>query len=320
MKYIEAAPHLRLRPSHLLLMVYRYLSGIYQTGDLSALSYVKGFIDGRSMEPPRRILTISGHGIGEAEMWLASRIEGSSVDAISFRLIDTQLLQFLRAAEQRDIETVFARFATMVSSYDVLRGLIADPGLVPYWSDQAAELKYWFQERRLSVYSDDPLRIAPPRPYDLIYVSDGSQFFTHEALQKLRSVLRPGGLLAVLLPWQRDRVETKEGHRRFAGSALALEARRLFRAALEARGYTLGPFAAEPVELDGVALRRELIRFSVLAPANAVLMGELILSSLYEHISDRSRLEVLAAVAAGFRELRAPVHEELVLGIVEATD
>ena len=65
-------------------------------------------------------------------------------------------------------------------------------------------------------------------------------------------------------------------------------------------------------------IRREAIGFSVLAPANLVLIGELILISLYEHISDRARLEILNEVAARYRDLRTPVNEKLQLYIMEA--
>jgi hypothetical protein len=47
-------------------------------------------------------------------------------------------------------------------------------------------------------------------------------------------------------------------------------------------------------------------------------MGELILSSLSEHIPDRARLEVLNETAVRSRELRVPVNEELELYIMEA--
>ena len=186
MIYIEASPTLRLRPSHLLLMIYRYLSGVYQAGDLFALNYIKGFLDGKSASKPARILTVSGHGIGEAETWLAERMDDCRIDTVSFRMIDTQLLQFLRAAGREDIETVFSKFAEMVAPYPLLLELASDPGLVPYWCDQAQDIQRYFQRQKITVFSDHPLCIETSCHYDLIYVSHGMQYFSVDAAEKLR--------------------------------------------------------------------------------------------------------------------------------------
>jgi hypothetical protein len=60
-------------------------------------------------------------------------------------------------------------------------------------------------------------------------------------------------------------------------------------------------------------------RFRVLASAQSVLIGELILISLNEHISDLARLEVLEQTAAQFKNLRVPVNEEVELYIIDPT-
>lgn len=312
MMYIEASPRLRLRPSHLLLMIYRYLSGVYQVGDLSALNYVKGFLDGNSAQPKaERVLTVSGHGIGEPEMWLAERIEGCQIDTISFRLVDTQLLQFLRAAEATDIETVFSKFSQIVASYEVLSELVSDPGLVPYWCEQAQAITRCFQGGRVNVFSDHPLRIPSSRFYDLIYVSHGWRHFSMKAAEELRRHLSPQGWLAILMPSQ-------NGSFRFVTAPPVREALALLEKLLEDRGYVLKPYHMPPFDLRALASRCELIRFSVLAPASSILIGELILRSLGEHISDRARLEVLNETAIGFKELRMPVNEELELYMMGA--
>jgi hypothetical protein len=317
MMYIEASETLRLRPTHLLLMIYRYLSGVYQIGDLSALNYVKGFLDGDpGQSRPGRVLTVSGHGIGEAEMWLIERIPGCTLDAISFRLVDTQLMQFLRAASAGDIERVFSNFTETVAPYGVLFGLAGDPGLVPYWCAQAELIKRCFEQGRLGVFSNSPLTIGPDRLYDLIYVSHGAQYFTRNAAEKLRSQLSPQGHLAILMPAPED--GRRASHSRFADSEPVRKAKALFRRLLEDRGYVLGPGAIPPLDFAPLATRSESIRFSVLAAADSVVVGELILSSLGEHISDRARLEVLDETAAKFKGLRMPVNEELELHIMGA--
>jgi hypothetical protein len=320
MKYIEASVSLRLRPSHLLLMIYRYLSGIYQIGDLSALNYLKGFIAGKYLDlQPRRILTVSGHGIGEPEMWFAAHIEASRIDTVSFRLIDTQILQFLRSAEPGDIEVVFSKFGQIVAPYAMLSELASDPGLVPYWRDQASEIKRAFEEQRFCVFSDHPSQIAQGNLYDLIYVSHGAQHFSLDVARQLQKQLLPHGWLAVLMPIRDVQFEGQESSSRsFANSLPVLQAKAWFKRSLESRGYSFANESSPPFDLSILALRRELIRFSVLAPASSVLIGELILSSLYEHITDRARLEVLDETAARFKHLHMSVNEELELYIMEA--
>lgn len=317
MIYIEASPKLRLRPSHLLLMIYRYLSGVYQAGDLFALNYIKGFLDGNSASKPTRILTVSGHGIGEAETWLAQRIEDCHIDTVSFRLIDTQLLHFLRAAEPSDIEAMFSQFAEMVSPYELLSKLASNPGLVPYWCNQAQHIKYYFQNRKITVFSDHPLRVDSAGRYDLIYVSQGTQYFSIEVAEKLRQRLACGGWLAVLTPPSNGHLNGN-GSVRFANAKVVLEAKALFRSLLQAQGYVLASLPEATLDLSTLAIRTEISRFNVLATANSVLLGELILASLGEHISDRARLQVLNDTATRFKELSMPVNEELELFFIES--
>jgi SAM-dependent methyltransferase len=317
MIYIEASSTLRLRPSHLLLMIYRYLSGVYQAGDLFALNYIKGFMDGKSASKPERILTVSGHGIGEAETWLAERMDDCRIDTVSFRMIDTQLLQFLRAAGRADIETIFSKFAEMVAPYPLLLELASDAGLVPYWCDQAQDIQRYFQRQKITVFSDHPLCIETSCHYDLIYVSHGMQYFSVDAAEKLRQHLSPEGWLAILMP-PADGNANGDRFARFSSSMVARESKTLFRKLLESRGYALAPLPTGSPDLRNLAVRRELSRFNVLASAKSVLLGELILASLGEHISDRTRMEILNETAAQFNGLSMPVNEELELLIIEA--
>jgi hypothetical protein len=317
MMYIEASSTLRLRPSHLLLLIYRYVSGVYQAGDLFALNYIKGFLDAQPESRPKNILTVSGHGIGEAEVWLADRFDDCHIDTVSFRLIDTQLLHFLRATEPNQIETVFSRFAEMVSEYEFLSELVSSPGLVPYWCNQAQQLKSYFQSQRIAVFSDHPCRLSSARGYDLIYVSQGTQYLSIDASNNLREHLAQNGRLAILAPHVSDNGNCK-GSVRFASAETVLAAKALFKSSLKARGYVLAGMPESTLDLSAMASRTEISRFSVLATAKSVLLGELILASLGEHISDRARLQVLNDTAGGFRDLHMPVNEELQLFLIDS--
>lgn len=315
--YIEVSPTLRLRPSHVLLMIHRYLSGIYQTGDLFALNYIKGFLDGNATPPPTRVLTISGHGIGEAETWLADRLYNCHIDSLSFRLIDTQLLHFLRATEPNHIEMVFSKFAEMVAPYNLLSELVASPGLVPYWCNQARQIQHYFQNGKVTVFSNHPLQTNYENSYDLIYVSQGTQYLSIDSPEKLRGRLSPDGWLAILTPSSSSFFNC-DGAGRFATSTVVLEAKALFRSLLESAGYVLTPLPNINLRLTRLSSRTEISRFSVLATAKYVLVGELILASLGEHISDRARLQALNDTAVRFTDLKMSVSEELELSFIKA--
>src|SRR5262249_50325426 len=252
-------------------------------GDLSALNYIKGFVDGSGpLHALDRVLTVSGHGIGEAEMWLLDRVAGCSVETVSFRLLDTQLLQFLRAAEPKDINLVFARVSELVAPYAPLAELVADPGRVPYWCEQSEAIKRCFQTERLAVYSDFPLRLPAAELYDLIYVGHDSRSLSLPAAQQLRKHLRPHGLLAIVKSAAGEGAAGGVMPRvRFADLPEVRDAKRRFGRGLEARGYQLEVGPEDGLDLSPLAGQRECIRFAVLAPATAVLLGEFILSSLY---------------------------------------
>jgi hypothetical protein len=320
MIFIEASDNLRLRPSHLLLMIYRYMSGVYQAGDLSALSYTKGYLDASSgSSESKRVLTVSGHGIGEAESWLADHIADCQIDAVSFRLVDTQLLQFLRAAEPHHIESVLDQFKEMVAPFPVLAELMADPGLTPYWCEQSKALKRLADEERMSIFGVHPEKIPAQRLYDLIYVSHGEPFLTRDSVVKLREHLAPDGNMAVLVRTQPNGSGSGTRTEPFAGSTPVLNAIRYFDSYIEERGYSVAATPKPAVDLADIARVEEPINFSVLAPADSVLIGELILTSLPDHIPDQARLEALDEAASRFTGLQAPVSESLKLYLLGTT-
>lgn len=312
---IEASTGQRLRPIHLLLMLYRYLSGIYQLGDVAALNYVKGYVDGYAPKAKlEQILTVSGHGIGEPEIWLSDRLPMANIDTVSFRLMNTQLLQFLRTAGPGGVGAIFAQFRKIVASLPSLAELVEDEGLVPYWELQAAE---WSRPRRshVNVYSDSPLNMPGARTYDLIYVSHGLPYLDTLAVSKLRGHLHLGGWLAVLVPTPGDL-----GSERFADSSFVSAAKRLFNDRLALRGYPPVRDSCQRIDFTNVASKTEYIRFSVPASAKNVLVGELLLYSMHEHLSDRVRLEVLAETLDGIGTTEVAVREVLELFMVEGNN
>jgi len=296
-------------------MIYRYVSGIYQTGDLSALNYLMGFIKGKGLASPKRVLTVAGHGIGEAEIWLAEHLKGCQVDVTSFSLLDTQLMHFLRAAHTNDIEVLFEKFKELVTPYEVLNELVADPGLIPYWCEQSEEISGLFERYPTRLFSDAALSALPADEYDLIYISQSARDLSVEAVEGLRHSLSAQGVLGVLMPLREQRGQAQPIC--FANSVPFVEAKEQFRQQLERRGYTLLPAYPLHVDLSHLTDHCEKIRFNVLATAHAVLVGELILSSVYEHITDRARLDVLNDVATQFRDVQIPMSEELQFCVVE---
>ncbi|MCF7810476.1 class I SAM-dependent methyltransferase [bacterium] len=317
--YIEITSQLRLRPKHLLLMLYRYISGIYKMGDLSALNYIKGYIDGSGDgKNTKQILTVSGHGIGEAERWLTHRFKDCTIDATSFRLLDTQILHFLRQSNSEDIIKAFKQFGKILKPYDALMEFFEIPGLVPYWIEQADVIQQLCIQNRLTIYSTNPLHVPENKSYDLIYLSYGTHYVTLDAITKLRSMLKPGGMLAVLMPSDEPQTSDLHDYGRFADSPKVRKARSAFRRALESRNYIIRPEFKKPKDILKVADKCEKLLFTVLAPASAVLFGELILGSLSEHISERARLEALNQTIGDFSDVEEAVREELDLYLMEA--
>jgi hypothetical protein len=302
----------RLRPIHLFLMLYRYLSGAYQLGDLSALNYVKGFLDGRRTDgSPRAILSISGHGIGEPEVWLSSRYPEAAIDVLSFRLVDTQLLQFLRIAGPQGVGDVFAQFREAVAPFPALAELVADAGLVPYWELQAEEWRAGLRSK-VTVYSVSPEALPAEASYDIAYVSNSSPYVTMDVLQALQRHVTASSWIALLTPAGGSSVPLA-----FAASPYAREARERLSDFLRGRGLTPQRTPDPILECDVLADRIEVIPLSIPAPARSVLVGELLLCLMQEPVSDRLRIEALATVLGSVPETDTPVRDTLQLIMIQ---
>jgi hypothetical protein len=309
---IETPTGQSLRPMHLLLMLYRYLSGVYQLGDVAGLNYIKGFIDGGGGQGKLdRVLTLCGHGIGEPEVWLSERLPNAVIDTVSFRQLDTQLLQFLRTAGRSGIAAAFDRFREVLEPFPALYRLLDDEGLVPYWELQAEE---WSAPRRshVNVYSDNPLRIPDTRVYDLIYVSQGLRYLDVDAVMKLRRHVRGGGWLSILVP-----ASSEAAGERFADSMWTTEAKHVFNQLLGRRGYPPARDTHSSLDIQPLVTNSEYIRFSVPASAKSMLVGELLLYSMHEHLSDRVRLEVLAETLDTLSVADVSVREILQLFMIQ---
>jgi hypothetical protein len=301
----------RLRPVHLFLMLYRYLSGAYQLGDLSALNYLKGFLDGRDDgRAPARLLSVSGHGIGEPELWLSDRYPSSRIDVLSFRLLDTQLLQFLRAAGAPGVVEVFEQFRDLVQPFPALAELVADVGLVPYWELQADE---WRTGRRehVTVYSASPASLPATTTYEVAYVSNSTPYVDDDVIERIRPHVEAGGWIALLEPAAGD-----AGADRFSRSPYTTGARRLLNAFLEShRVQVTRPCPESPAQRTAAA-HVELIPLAIPAPARSVLVGELLLALMHEPVSDRLRIEALGTVLASVAPTDMPVKDVLQLVMI----
>jgi hypothetical protein len=305
----ETASGHRLRPVHLLLMLYRYVSGAYQLSDLSALNYVKGYLDGRGAWTPSSILTVSGHGIGEPEAWLSDRLPTVCIDAVSLRLLDTQMFQFLRAAGSGGVTEVFERFTEVVSTMPGLAALASDEGLMPYWVLQATK---WSQAGRAHVraFSVPPDDLPAQRAYDFIYINHSHPYLSGELLDRLRGHLRPAGWMATVVP-------TAGEAGRFAESEHVQRAKIRLNDSLARRGY---PPLRAPVAAFSAscAVRRaESFAFDVPSPARAQLMGELLLFSMHGHVSDRIRLQAVSEALDDVSVANVPVRESMQLLLIE---
>ncbi|HCH35845.1 MAG: hypothetical protein CL885_00725 [Dehalococcoidia bacterium] len=312
MIFLEAGNNLHLRPAHLLLMIYRYASGIYQTGEISALSYTKGYLDHQgASNSPCRVLTVSSHGIGEAETWMVERLEDAIVETVSFKLINTQLFQFLRHADNEDIAEIINNFCEIVAPYRILSNLANDPGLVAYWQLQASKIKEIYGEKQLTVYSNTPDKIPFSRSYDVIYVTHSEPILPKGTVEYLRSLLAVEGLMAILVP---DRSKSSNASEPFAISTPVKAAISDLRATHEQYGYHhVYQRSGDEKQLSKGAFRAESISFVVPSSTRVALIGELLLESLYDHIPDNVRLAALEHTASQLENEDAIVTERLKL-------
>ena len=312
MIFLEAGNKLHLRPAHLLLMIYRYASGIYQTGEISALSYTKGYLDNQGeSNSPCRILTVSSHGIGEAETWMVDRLANPIVETVSFKLINSQLFQFIRYADNDEIAEIINKFCQIVGPYPILSELANDPGLVTYWQSQSSKIKEIYEKKQLTVYSNTPNKIPHNRSYDVIYVTHSEPVLPEGTVEYLRCLLTEGGLMAILVP---DRSSGADNSETFSLYPQVKTAISDLRKAHEQYGYHhVYQRTGDEKQLSRGAFRTEFINFVVPSSARVALLGELLLESLYDHIPDNVRLTALEQAASQLENENTVVNERLKL-------
>ena len=161
--------NVRLRTSHALLLLYRYLTGIYALGDLSFVQFLGGYLRGDSRTLDElHILTVSGNGMGELEKMLCLQWRDSRIDTMAVSPSHMQLMRLLLDASPEEVSNLFGWAQESLREYPNLQALFDSPGLVNYWRQQIEIWKSPDLKGHLRLFSGSPWDLPVEQTYDAI--------------------------------------------------------------------------------------------------------------------------------------------------------
>ena len=286
----------RLGISQALLLLYRYLTGIYALGDLSFVQFLTGYVSGkkRSLDGCR-VLTISGNGIGELEKSLCLQWNVEHLETMSVNPAQMRILRLMREASSDEVEAFFGWARNCLNDFPNLRSLLLSPGLVAYWQQQGAFWQSSELSGRIHLFSGSPWSISPAQGYDAILLSHGQNLLLSSDARSLCAFLKPNGILAVLMPV----IFHPAGLQgplpsRFSDLPVVREAKERMRAEARASGYEIP--GDRPVNIRWTLAPDDVVRyvsFSIASPLRSLLIGELLIQTLAAELPDTVRLTLL---------------------------
>ncbi|MFQ5873202.1 MAG: hypothetical protein ACE5JL_05305 [Dehalococcoidia bacterium] len=286
----------RLGISQALLLLYRYLTGIYALGDLSLVQFLGGYVCAKSRTlDDCRVLTVSGNGIGELEkmlclQWNLQRLETMAVSPAQMRI-----MRLLMDASADEVAEFFKWAQDSLEDYPSLQALIASSGLVAYWQRQCELWQSSELKGRIQFFGGSPWELLAQESYDVILLSHAQRLLRCNDAKQLLTYIKPGGCLAALLPV----VFRPEGLRkpmpaRFSDLPAVVAAKQRMRKEAERLGYPMPD--GQPIHIRW-ALDPEdtthIVSFSIASPLRSLLIGELLIQSLAAELSDVTRLALL---------------------------
>jgi hypothetical protein len=286
----------RLGISQALLLLYRYLTGIYAQGDLSFVQFLAGYVGGQKRSLKEcRILTISGNGIGELEknlclQWKLGKLETMTVNPGQMRVI-----RFIMEVLPEEINQFFEWARSCLNEYPNLQSLLASPGLVAYWQQQCELWQSAELAGRIRLFSGSPWSLTEIGSYDSILLSHAQKLMFGSDGRQLLSLLKPRGILAAIMP-----VTFRPGElsgpvpARFSDLPAVQNAKERMRKEARQLGYEmpqdlLGKIRWTPASGDIV----QYASFSIASPLRSLLIGELLIQSLAADLPDHIRLALL---------------------------
>ncbi len=301
MDSFRLANQVRLSISQALLLLYRYLTGIYALGDLSFIQFLGGYLRGRDRNlDGARILTVSGNGIGELEKALCLQWQMESLETMAVTPVQMRVMRFLTDSSPEEIAQFLQWAQDSLKDYPNLQTLLGSPGLIAYWQQQH---QFWQAPKlrsRVRLFGGLPWNLPAEGTYDAVLLSHAQKLLFARDAKELLPLLRPGGVLAAMMPvtFRPDLLQGPLPYRFIDLPAVATACERI-RAEARLAGYELlsGPppvihWALRPRDLAHV------VAFSIASPLRSRLIGELLIQTLAADLPEMVRLQLLESALA----------------------
>jgi len=283
--------------SHAVLLLYRYLTHVYFLGDLSLVQFINGYDLGRRRkQTDLRVLTVSGNGVGELQMLLASDPRVSRVDLMTVKPMQMHIMRMLSEASAERIEQLWAWAREQTRDYPILSEAFSAAGLEAYWQEECAKWQKEVDHGKVMPVGGSPWSLVPEPTYDAILLSHAQTVLYERDAKGLMACLKPGGLLALVMPIVFAPPTDQPVPSRFADTAMVRETKAKMRELARAHGYDLHAAVPQRVQWtrdeDDVF---QVVSFMITRPMRSLLTGELLIYSLQANMPDSLRLSMLEA-------------------------
>jgi hypothetical protein len=286
----------RLGIPQALLLLYRYLTGIYALGDLSFVQFLAGYLGGKNRSLDGcRVLTVSGNGIGELEKALCLQWRIGQLETMSVNPAQMRILRLMMEASPDEIAAFFAWAQEKLRGCPNLRDLLSSPGLEAYWKEQRVLWQSPELTGRVRLFSGSPWNVSSEQEYDAIFLSHSQRLFVENEGKSLCSLLKPRGILAALMPVIfhpadiRGRIPL-----RFSDLPVVREAKEKMRNEARCLGYELPEDG--PVNIRWTLGPEDILHyvsFSIASPLRSLLIGELLIQTLAFELPEAVRESLL---------------------------
>ena len=320
MDTFKLSNQVRLSISQALLLLYRYLTGIYALGDLSFVQFLGGYVRGkkRSLDGCR-ILTVSGNGIGELEKMLCLQWKFDHLETMAVSPAQMRVMRLLIDATPSEVAEFFEWAQGYLRDYSNLQTLLTSPGLVAYWQQQCELWRSPELKGRVRLFGGSPWDMPTTETYDAILLSHAQQLLRDNDARHLLSYLRPGGWLAALMPviFHPDALR-QQMPARFSDSPAVEAAKQRMREEARHLGYEMPD--GQPVHIRWALAPDDtahVVSFSIASPLRSLLIGELLIYSLVAELPDGTRLALLESALADISPAAGAGTEALLILLAE---
>jgi hypothetical protein len=323
MDTFKLSNQVRLTVSQALLLLYRYLTGIYALGDLSFVQFLGGYVRGKKCSlDGGRILTVSGNGIGELEKMLCLQWEFDHLETMAVSPVQMRVMRLLMDASPDEVAELFEWAQDCLRDHPNLQSLMASPGLVAYWQQQCELWQSLQLKGRVRLFGGSPWDMPTTETYDAILLSHAQQLLRGGDAKHLLSYLKPGGWLAALMPviFRPDALQQRMPAR-FSDSPVVEAAKQRMREEAWHLGYEMPDGQSVHIRWalapDDTA---HVVSFSIASPLRSLLIGELLIYSLAAELPDVTRLTLLESALADISPAAGAGTEALLILLAEKGD